>query len=206
MQSFLAFVFSLDQDPARGPFLKDHILIVYYSNVYSSRVRMGTEGYPYFITNEDCPVKCELSSDKSRAHEADALVTHCRNTHQAPSREEFPNKTFMIHCNECPVGEPALRDATIMGKFNFLISYQLDMSDFPCPQIWKPSLLPPVKFRHKWGLVFWANSNCEKPRTAYIHNLMRYLKIDAYGRCLNNNDRGIGSRGGFIYRNWEYAR
>ena len=164
---------------------------------------MDTEGFPFLATNEDCPVKCELSTDKSRAQEADALVTHCRDAHAAPSREKFPNHTFILHCNENPQFTGSLKNAHFMSQFNFLMSYHLK-SDFCCPQMIKPGISIPVPFEDKWGLVFWASSHCERVRTTYVYNLMRYMKIDSYGRCLNNKEGLKGKH--FKLRNGEISR
>ena len=100
-----------------------------------------------------------------------------------------------MHCNENPLWTPALRSEELMSNYNFLLSYHLD-SDFCCSNMWKPNLSPPVPFQDKWGLVYWASSHCEPARTTYIYSLMKYIKIDAYGKCLHNKDdpKGIYGR------------
>ena len=69
-------------------------------------------------------------------------------------------------------------------------------SDFPNPTVLLPKLTPPIPFKNKTGLVMAAFSNCERVRTEYMRQLMKFVQVDSYGRCLHNRN-GLTKR----YRN-----
>ena len=51
-------------------------------------------------------------------------------------------------------------------------------------------LMPPMDFRKKSGLLAWMASNCRRqastwPRTEYVAELMKFMRVDAYGACLH---------------------
>ena len=79
-----------------------------------------------------------------------------------------------------------------MSQFHLLRSYRLD-SDFPTPLFKKPNLDPPVSFSNKTGGIIAAFSNCERVRTEYLRQLMKYVPVDSYGDCLHNKD-GLTAR------------
>ena len=72
-----------------------------------------------------------------------------------------------------------------MSKFNLLVGYRLD-ADFPSPIYPMPELDPPLPFSQKLGNVLAIFSKCEPVRTEYMCQLMKYIKVDSYGRCLQN--------------------
>ena len=75
-----------------------------------------------------------------------------------------------------------------MSQFHLLRSYRLD-SDFPTPLFRKPNLDPPVPFSNKTGGITAAFSNCERVRTDYFRQLMKYVPVDSYGGCLHDKNR-----------------
>ena len=137
----------------------------------------------------ECPVPCELTSDISRAKEADAFVVFARAPKPLPPIESVP---WILQIRENPVYTPILKDRGFMSKFNLLKSYRLD-SDFPDPTILLPNLTPPIPFKNKTGLIMVAVSNCEPVRTEYIRQLMKFVQVDSYGACLKNTN-GLKAR------------
>ena len=162
------------------------IVILYWTKVFGDIPAMNhdPQRWPYFYAGNNCPIQCDLTTDKRRADEAAALVVHARNPNEIPP-DKYKNLSWILHTNENPNYTPLLKNPNLMGKFNYLASYRLD-SDFPCPGFLKPSLEQPVPFQKKDGLAMVALSNCESVRTKYISLLMQYIKVDSYGGCLRN--------------------
>ena len=131
-----------------------------------------------------CPVACEVTTNRSRINEAKAFIVHSRDPNPLPPSKHIP---WVLTGMENPISTPVLRNADFMSQFHLSRSYRLD-SDFPTPVFRKPSLEPPVAFENKTGGVMAAFSNCERVRTAYLRQLMKYIKVDSYGGCLHNKE------------------
>ena len=179
---------------SNGLYKRKKVVILYWSKVFglTPPVNIGPYVWPYFYAGNNCPISCELTTDKRRVHEASALVVHARNPNELPPKI-YKNLTWILHTNENPMYTPLLHNPSIMGQFNYFASYRLD-SDFPCPQFLKPSLEVPVPFKEKEGLIMAVFSNCEPVRTRYLAELMKYIKVDSYGGCLRNTNK-LASRG-----------
>ena len=162
-------------------------LIVYYSTFFGRRLNLHEKW-----SKGECPVPCEITSDPSRANEADGIVIHGRDAQMTPPKKSVP---WILQIQENPVYTPLLKNANFMSKFNLLKSYRLD-SDFPNPTVLLPKLTPPIPFKTKTGLVMAAFSNCEPVRTEYMRQLMKFVQVDSYGGCLHNKN-GLTGR----YRN-----
>ena len=159
-------------------------LIVYWSTFFGKRKNLRKRW-----KKGKCPVSCEVTSDQSRADEADAFVVHARDPHMIPPTESVP---WILQTRENPVYTPCLTNASFMSKFNILKSYRLD-SDFPDPSVLLPELTPPIPFKNKTGLIMAAFTHCERVRTEYMRQLMKFVQIDSYGACLKNAE-GLEAR------------
>ncbi|OHS96673.1 hypothetical protein TRFO_09829 [Tritrichomonas foetus] len=74
------------------------------------------------------------------------------------------------------------------NSFNYTMDYRLT-SDVPIPYAeYFSSSEKPINLSQKVGLVAAFISNCgaSNGRTNYVRELMNYIKVDSYGRCLNN--------------------
>ena len=161
-------------------------LVVYWSTFFGRRRNLHEK----WLKGE-CPVPCELTSDISRAKEADGFVVHARDADVFPPIDSVP---WILQIRENPVHTPILKDAKFMSKFNLLKSYRLD-SDFPDPSVLLPNLTPPTPFKNKTGLIMAAMSNCEAVRTEYMRQLMKFVQVDSYGACLKNKQGLVGRYG-----------
>ena len=177
-------------------------LIIYWSGVRGHKVPVQKSGvnhshfWPFFYAGKkgECPVPCELSSEKSKASQASAFVVHARepDIRNMPPIENLA--PWILQTNENPVYTPSLSDSKIMSKFNLLVGYRLD-SDFPSPMYPKPELDPPIPFSQRLGNVLAIFSKCEPVRTEYMRQLMKYIQVDSYGYCLKNREGLIGLYG-----------
>jgi len=152
-------------------------LIVYWSTYFGKRTHLRKSW-----KKDTCPVLCEVTSDISRADEADAFVVHAKDPHMIPPIESVP---WILQTRENPVYTPCLANASFMSKFNILKSYRLD-SDFPDPSVLLPELTPPIPFKDKTGLIMAAFTHYEPVRTEYMRQLMKFVRVDSYGACLKN--------------------
>ena len=167
-------------------------VIIYWTTVFGIQVKTGDNyTWPYFYTGDLCPVKCTLTTDHSRIHEASAIIIHARNIDEMPPQDKIlrNNIRWILHSNESPKFSPALSSPKIMAKFNFLLSYRPD-ADFSLSLFPKPLLKPlPVSFHKKrQTLAVALYSHCEAVRTEYLIQLMKEIEIDSYGSCLHNTD------------------
>lgn len=154
-------------------------LILYWSTIFGSQPHIEKRW-----NVNDCPVACQVTSNRSRAREADGFVVHARDSHMTPPKESVP---WILHTQENPVYTPVMKNAKFMSRFNLLMSYRLDY-DFPVPVYPMPQLTPPLTFKEKTKLIMAAFSNCEPVRTEYMRQLMKFVQVDSYGACLRNKN------------------
>ena len=161
-------------------------LILYWSTIFGSQPHIEKRW-----NVNDCPVACQVTSNRSRAREADGFVVHARDSHMTPPKESVP---WILHTQENPVYTPVMKNAKFMSRFNLLMSYRLDY-DFPVPVYPMPQLTPPLTFKEKTKLIMAAFSNCEPVRTEYMRQLMKFVQVDSYGACLRNKNDLVGRYG-----------
>jgi len=170
-------------------------LVVYYSTFFGRRLDLHDKW-----SKHECPVPCEITSDPSRASEADGIAIHDRDAKVAPPVKSVP---WILQIKENPVHTPALNNAEFMPKYNSVLqSYRLD-SDFPNPVFPMPKLTAPLPFKEKTGLVMAAFSNCEPVRTAYLKQLMQYVQVDSYGACHRNKNNLVNRYGSANGKNFK---
>ena len=156
---------------------------------------------------QNCKVPCEITSDRNRAENATAMIVHTRDPYPLPPAK-FNDTPLILFGVENPVYTPVLYDKAFLARFNYLFSYNLELSDFYVPAFDKPSLEPPpLSFSQKTGIVLAVFSHCEKVRTDYMKELMKHIQVDSYGTCLRNK-KGLIPRGkpGFKQAKIELAR
>ena len=158
----------------------------------------NAKNVPYAETMDACKSDCFVTMDRKYIDKADAIIHHCRTSSLPP--EQYKDKPWIMHCRENPAYTPQLADDSIMAKFSYTTYARLD-SDFPFPS-WKgenmpgstggrgPSTVTPVvPFAERKDVPIYAvNSNCESVRTAYQKQLMKFVDIDSYGKCLHNKN------------------
>ena len=161
-------------------------VIVFWSTLFGAQ-----QNFHLVWKKGDCPVACEVTTDRSRAPEANAFVVHGPDGHMRP-----PNHAaaWILWTQENPMYAPVLNKPDVMSKYNLLRSYRLD-SDFPDPVFPMPELTAPLPFKEKTGIVMAAFSNCEPVRTAYLKQLMQFVQVDSYGACQGNKKDLVGRYG-----------
>ena len=174
----------------KSPNQTDRWLIVFWSTIFGKQ-----PGIELKWNKSDCPVACQVTSDHSRACDADGFVVHARDSHMIPPTESVP---WILYTQENPIYTSVMNDANFMSRFKLLVSYRLDY-DFPWPSFHMPNATPPLRFKEKTKLIMAAFSNCEPVRTEYMRQLMKFVEVDSYGDCLRNKHGLVeryGSRNG----------
>ena len=103
----------------------------------------------------------------------------------------------MFH-EESPKNKPLLHHQSTIELFNHTSTFRRH-SDYPLITQFLNSietLLTPPQFdlnqkkRNGLASVVYIQTGCDPPsdRDAYVEQLMKYIKIDSYGRCLHNKD------------------
>ena len=162
----------------------EKIILLFWSNLWGRPAKRAEGFLKKGVGEGQCPVSCEVTANRSRAKDAHAFVVHARDPRPLPPSKNVP---WILTSLENPVYTPVLTKPQYMSQFHLLRSYRLD-SDFPTPLFKKPSLDPPIPFSNKTGGIMAAFSNCERVRTEYLRQLIKYVPVDSYGGCLHNKD------------------
>uniref|UniRef100_A0A670IM61 Fucosyltransferase n=1 Tax=Podarcis muralis TaxID=64176 RepID=A0A670IM61_PODMU len=130
---------------------------------------------------------CNLTTDRGRQLEAQAVVFHHRNLMSSGlknlPRVRPPGQRWVWMNLESPSHTRGLRD--LAGIFNWTMSYKVDSDIFVPYGYLQPSQTPAphLSMPRKTKLVAWviSNWNEEQARVRYYHQLKEHLPIDIYG-------------------------
>ena len=168
---------------------QDQTKLKIYSKLFGNFPIDRFRGYQKFTENCTLPngVQCVYTEDDSLYHTADVLYVHdCFSCCQQPSYQG----QIVIRYNLGPESRPCT-DSELPPKADIRVSYKtsvtIPMLYLCLPRTKQPILkalrLDPPKNRH--GIAMFV-SDCRAWRKKYLEELMKYIKIDSYGRCLHN--------------------
>ncbi|MGA7671720.1 MAG: glycosyltransferase family 10 [Nitrolancea sp.] len=141
---------------------------------------------------------CQLTFDRERYDDADAVIFHIPSLPKPMYAVKRPGQRWVAMSMESDVNYPALRDESFMAWFDLTMTYRLD-SDVTSPYlnlaIAEAMTTPPKPKTEPVPAVYIAsNARDHSGRNAYVSELMRYMPVDSYGKCLQNRtfveDRG----------------
>uniref|UniRef100_A0A3Q3J2T0 GDP-fucose protein O-fucosyltransferase n=1 Tax=Monopterus albus TaxID=43700 RepID=A0A3Q3J2T0_MONAL len=109
------------------------------------------------------------------------------------------HQTWALFHEESPMNNYILSHGPGIRLFNYTATFRRE-SDYPLTLQWLPSLdylLEPVAVsleeknrlrREGLAPVLYMQSHCDVPsdRDRYVKELMKYIEVDSYGKCLNN--------------------
>ncbi|XP_061091314.1 alpha-(1,3)-fucosyltransferase 11 [Conger conger] len=109
------------------------------------------------------------------------------------------HQAWALFHEESPMNNYVLSHTPGIRLFNYTATFRRE-SDYPLTLQWLPSLeyllAPPsvsLPEKNRWrraGLapVLYMQSHCDVPsdRDRYVQELMKYIEVDSYGKCLNN--------------------
>ncbi|XP_030223252.1 GDP-fucose protein O-fucosyltransferase 4 isoform X1 [Gadus morhua] len=110
-----------------------------------------------------------------------------------------PHQTWALFHEESPMNNYLLSHGPGIRLFNHTATFSRG-SDYPLTLQWLPTLsyllqpaAVPLREKNLWrakGLapVLYMQSHCDVPsdRDRYVRELMKYIEVDSYGKCLNN--------------------
>ena len=151
----------------------------------------------------------------TKCPEGECLFTHSRTERNNPSIAAFifygteldwddlplprrPNVTWALLHEESPKNNWLFAHGKAMSLFNFTATCSR-YSSYPLTtqylhnlkRLTQPVRVPTAeKSTGDLGLVMYVQSDCDPPsdRDTYVQELMKYVKVDSYGRCLHNRD------------------
>lgn len=139
-----------------------------------------------------CP-GCELTTDRSRHRDADAIVFHIPTTPLRIPFRKMPDQIWVAWSMESDSNYPQLADAGFMSQFDLTMTYREDsdvVARYCEPADWLPFRPPPPVehlSREPAPAVYISSSDVDRSgRTEYVRELMKHLQVDSYGRSLNN--------------------
>lgn len=151
---------------------------------------------------DDCSARCEITTDRSRYREADAVVFHLPTLRGFRWLRKPAGQQWVAWSMESDVNYPKLRRPSFLRHFDYTMTYRLD-SDIPVPYLESETVdylrrEPPAKTAEAPLACFISNGRDHSGRRKYVRELMRHIPVDSFGRVLRNqklvDDRGRETR------------
>jgi alpha-1,3-fucosyltransferase 10 len=149
---------------------------------------------------EPCSLACELTTDRGRLAEADAVVFHVPTLDRRgglPARR--PGQRWVAWSMESAVNYPALADPRFLRQFDLTMTYEQTATVW-CPYLEpgmaEPLLRAPGPKTEPSPVTYFRSSPVDRSgRGRYAFELMRRVKVDSYGAVLRNRALTEGDRG-----------
>jgi hypothetical protein len=137
-----------------------------------------------------CAGGCELTRDRARLAEADAVVFHVPSFDDWQQVRKRAGQLWVAASMESDVMYPQLRDPEFMARFDLTHTYQLG-SDVPMLYFGPAELqalgrAPRPKTARAPIAAFVDNPRDAAGRFRYLSELMRYIAVDSFGSVLRN--------------------
>lgn len=167
-------------------------LILFYTRYFRGPVDLDQIG---------CDGKGSWTNDRRRLAEADAVVFHIPNLRDMGDARKYPGQLWVAWSNESRENYPAIADPA------FLKHFDLTMTHEPAADVWAPYLPDPEWWRETLErelqrkiqpapvALFQSSAINLSGREDFVAELARHVRIDSYGRFMNNRkiegpDRG----------------
>jgi hypothetical protein len=140
------------------------------------------------------PAGCEITTQRERFAEAEAVIFHIPDLGRIHHLEKRPGQLWVAWSMECETLYPRLREPAFIQQFDLSMTYRLD-SDVPTPY-YQPGLLQELKTlaqpKPPGNLValFVSSRFNHSHRLEYLQELMEHLEVHSFGKLFNN--RRIG--------------
>ena len=139
------------------------------------------------------PAPYELTTDRSAADEAVAIVFHLPTLPPALIRKQLTKKKgqlWVAWCLECDVHLPQMRDPSFIDRFDITMTYRRD-SDVVAPYLEPnlPELLrraPTEKEDGKLVNAFVSSAYNHSRRIEFLLQLMPHIDVHSYGKVFRN--------------------
>lgn len=137
------------------------------------------------------PDGVELTTDRSRIEQADAVVFHIPEwSRHAP--QKMPGQLWVAWSMECEEHYPLLKSPAFMSQFDLTTTYRLS-SDVPTPYVDQPvseivqGFARPASIKTETAPLacFISSKYNLSGRQTYLQELAKHITIDSYGKFLN---------------------
>jgi len=156
---------------------------------------------PFQRVVRECPGgECIFTQSRTEVNNSKAAFIYYGtelNWHDLPLPRQ-PNQLWALLHEESPKNNWILAHENGLRLFNFTSTCSR-YSNYPLPtqflhtlqKLTQPVRVPTdQKSKGGLGLVVYIQSDCNPPsdRDSYVEELMKYVRVDSYGRCLHNRD------------------
>jgi hypothetical protein len=170
-----------EKQAAPGP----KTLIVFYNRIWNQPIPLDLE----------LPAGCELTEDRHRMSEADAVVFHIPNLRWLRPPAKQPGQIWVAWSIECELNHPRLSDPHFMRMFDLTMTHR-QHSDirtgyaayYSSAENLGRSLRQPPQPKGEDCLVaaFISSRFNQSRRREVMRELARYLRVDSYGKFMRN--------------------
>jgi len=160
-----------------------------------------------------CDRSCILKVTSSREYfdYANGILFHSPDI----SWDKLPPRVVTRHnwvliANDSPLFDVTVSNQSRLSKFDSIMRYRLD-STIPTPHgrdIQLPGDLPaPLEIKKKNAPIVWIADDCHTPnrRDRFVHELMHFIKVDSYGKCLHNKELPKGKSLNEVIREYKFV-
>jgi hypothetical protein len=156
------------------------VTVLYYNDDW----RMAPRELP------DSSANCHALFERALFFHADVVVFHIPTLDLPDVLPKRPGQRWVAWSMESTANCPRLDDPGFMAAFDWTMTYRRDAD------VWVPylnaglatDLASPPREKAESALAVYIASNARdhSGRTRYVRDLMRHMRVDSYGRCLQN--------------------
>ena len=138
---------------------------------------------------------CDFSTDRARVAEADAVIFHLAGCRRIWEARKYPGQLWVAWNLESDITVPVMRDRRFMHHFDLTMTYRRDghiwCTYLPpaayLPEPDNPLLAPPApKSEASPAVLFQSSPYDRSQRYRYLHELLRRVRVDSYGKLASN--------------------
>jgi hypothetical protein len=153
-------------------------------------ILIWNDPWPFWSQPVGCPCDCEVTTDRRRAGEADAVVFHLPNWTITDRCDKRPDQVWVAWTMESEAYYPWTFDPGVLRNFEYTMTYRQDSTVWVTyfgrevtDQLQSP---PSPKTEIAPAVYFSSNEHDRCGRQGYVRALMKHLRVDSYGRSLRN--------------------
>jgi hypothetical protein len=158
--------------------------ILYYTSYFKLTLREAI-GFSPTVADD----LCDVTMDRQRLMDADVVLFHIPNVSELPIKR--PGQIWVAMSMESDANYPVQCDPEFMRNFDIRMNFRREAE---IPMLYfdvhhhLPVLQSPVKpkFREATAVYFASNNFALNNRYELVEELMKYIKVDSYGKSQNN--------------------
>jgi hypothetical protein len=159
----------------------ERILILFFNGMWGRSPVLPPSGIP-----EDC----EITTERRRMREADAVIFHIPSLGSLTKVRKFPGQLWIAQTMECEAHYPRLRDPGFLSRFDLTMTYRRDadiVTPYFRPELRRLLITPArPKSDERLCALFLSGRQDLSGRIAYARELTRRIDVHSYGRRLRN--------------------